>query len=93
VVIKAAMLAAAPQISVSDLPPEVRVEPLAAAAAAGFTLEGMEQQTILRVLAATGGHQQRAANLLGISRRTLIRKLKLYGPQALKAESNTTAWD
>ena len=93
VVIKAAMLAPAPQISVSDLPPGVRVEPLAGAAAAGFTLEGMEQQTILRVLAATGGHQQRAANLLGISRRTLIRKLKLYGPQALDVESNTTAWD
>jgi len=43
-----------------------------------YSLDGLEQQTICRVLAQTGGHQQRAADLLGISRRTLIRKLKLY---------------
>lgn len=77
IVIKAAMLAPGREIGVLDLPVELRVQPLSPAAAAGFTLEGMEQQTILRVLAATGGHQQRAADLLGISRRTLIRKLKL----------------
>ena len=43
-----------------------------------YSLDGLEQQTIRRVLAQTGGHQQKAADLLGISRRTLIRKLKLY---------------
>ena len=43
-----------------------------------YSLDGLEQQTICKVLAQTGGHQQRAADLLGISRRTLIRKLKLY---------------
>jgi DNA-binding NtrC family response regulator len=43
-----------------------------------YSLDGLEQQTICRVLAQTGGHQQKAADLLGISRRTLIRKLKLY---------------
>ena len=37
-------------------------------------LDGMEKTTILRVLAETNGHQQRAADLLGISRRTLSRK-------------------
>lgn len=93
VVIKAAMLAPGREIDVSDLPVELRAQPLTSAAAAGFTLEGMEQQTILRVLAATGGHQQRAADLLGISRRTLIRKLKLYGPGASNPASNTTVWD
>jgi len=38
----------------------------------------MEKRLILQVLSHTGGHQERAANLLGISRRTLSRKLKQY---------------
>jgi two-component system NtrC family response regulator len=46
-------------------------------------LDGMEKSTILRVLAQTNGHQQKAAELLGISRRTLSRKLKLYGKEAV----------
>jgi transcriptional regulator with PAS, ATPase and Fis domain len=41
-------------------------------------LGDMEKRTIYRVLQQTGGHHQRAADLLGISRRTLSRKLKLY---------------
>ena len=41
-------------------------------------LDGVERQTILRVLRETNGHRQRAAEVLGISRRTLSRKLKLY---------------
>jgi DNA-binding NtrC family response regulator len=47
-------------------------------------LDGMEKTTILRVLAETNGHQQRAADLLGISRRTLSRKLKLYGREGVR---------
>jgi DNA-binding NtrC family response regulator len=47
-------------------------------------LDGMEKTTILRVLAETNGHQQKAAELLGISRRTLSRKLKLYGREAVR---------
>ncbi len=47
------------------------------------SLEVMERRMIEEALAATGGHQQKAAARLGISRRTLSRKLKLYesGPQ------------
>ena len=41
-------------------------------------LESMERRMIEDALAATGGHQQKAAARLGISRRTLSRKLKLY---------------
>jgi len=47
-------------------------------------LDGMEKNAILQVLAQTNGHQQRAAELLGISRRTLSRKLKLYGREAVR---------
>jgi len=42
-------------------------------------LDGLERRTILRVLDEAGGHRQRAAARLGISRRTLSRKLKQYG--------------
>jgi len=47
----------------------------------GADLDSLERQTIFRVLEQTGGHQQRAANLLGISRRTLSRKLKAYASE------------
>ncbi len=42
------------------------------------SIEGMERRMIMEALHATGGHQQKAAARLGISRRTLSRKLKLY---------------
>ncbi len=42
-------------------------------------LESLEREAILRALEQTHGHREKAAALLGISRRTLSRKLKLYG--------------
>jgi len=50
----------------------------------GNNLDGVERTMIMKVLAETNGHQQRAADLLGISRRTLSRKLKLYGMEAAR---------
>lgn len=47
----------------------------------GLRLDGLEKDAILQALKKTGGHHQQAADLLGISRRTLSRKLKLYGPE------------
>ena len=38
----------------------------------------MEREMIFRVLTDTGGQQQRTADILGISLRTLSRKLKAY---------------
>jgi DNA-binding NtrC family response regulator len=52
-------------------------------------LDGMEKNAILHVLAQTNGHQQRAAEMLGISRRTLSRKLKLYGREAVRESCAT----
>jgi PAS domain S-box-containing protein len=42
-------------------------------------LENMEEQMIIRALEQTGGHRAQAAEQLGISRRTLTRKLREYG--------------
>jgi PAS domain S-box-containing protein len=41
-------------------------------------LESMEEQMIIRALERSGGHRGQAAEQLGISRRTLSRKLKEY---------------
>jgi len=41
-------------------------------------LDSMEEQMIIKALERTGGHRAQAAEQLGISRRTLSRKLKEY---------------
>jgi DNA-binding NtrC family response regulator len=51
------------------------------------TLEELERQHILRVLDETGGNRERAAAVLGISARTLYRKLREYERDASAAES------
>jgi transcriptional regulator with PAS, ATPase and Fis domain len=76
-VTKAALSADGDEIQYFDLPEEVRSR----AAAGGRTLGQMEQEAILRALTEAGGRQSSAAQLLGVSKRTIIRKLKLYRAQ------------
>lgn len=84
VVTKAAVLAMEDRILCSDLGSELTLrrqgfrQPISIGHSEGANLDGMERVTIMKVLAQTNGHQQRAAELLGISRRTLSRKLKIY---------------
>jgi DNA-binding NtrC family response regulator len=84
VIVQAAVMAAGPEIGPEDLrirPVAAPPAPRAGGAAPGaeaLKLDEMERRMILEALEATGGHQQRAAARLGISRRTLSRKLKLY---------------
>jgi len=55
------------------------------------SMETIERRHILAVLSATGGHRTRAAQILGLDRKTLYRKLESYDPvevqQALTARA------
>ena len=44
-----------------------------------MSLAEMEKELIVKTLAETGGNRTRAAEILGINRRTLQNKLKEYG--------------
>ncbi len=75
------------QITGAEVLAELRGEttfggPMAATRATGAVplgnLENMEEQMIIRALEQTGGHRAQAAERLGISRRTLSRKLREY---------------
>jgi len=78
-VMRVAILASGSEIRASDLPSEVRSASPTKPTASPTRLEEMERQIILQVLDRTGGHHTKAAQMLGISRRTLRRKLKRYG--------------
>ncbi len=77
----AAILCVTPSIELEDLPGELREKAVTdgGAAAAPVTLDALERQHILRVLRESGGHRGRTAEILGINRRTLYRKLIEYG--------------
>lgn len=86
-IIKASVMAHDSEIHADHLPalaaPGVAVSPVAPDTTT-VDLGNLEKHMIFKVLSETGGHHQRTADLLGISRRTLSRKLKAY-----EAESET----
>jgi DNA-binding NtrC family response regulator len=102
-VIKAAVMAPRTEIDAIDLPiarskpastpvpaaapPSVHDAPAPQHADDFASLDGMERRMIMEALAATGGHQQNAAARLGISRRTLSRKLRTYAAERVSAAS------
>jgi transcriptional regulator with PAS, ATPase and Fis domain len=77
VVMRAAVLSQDDEIGAENLPLHT-AGPEPAAVAQATSLEGMERKMIFDALHSTNGHQQKAAAKLGISRRTLSRKLKVY---------------
>lgn len=89
VIMQTAMKVSGEEIRRADLPSEIVVPPKAqvvnrfeqseAARPAPAALDEVEKQAILRAMARTGGHQGMAAEQLGVSRRTLSRRLKQYG--------------
>jgi DNA-binding NtrC family response regulator len=52
----------------------------------GTTVDAMERELILQTLGATGNNKTRAAELLGISLKTLHNKLKEYGGERAETE-------
>jgi hypothetical protein len=84
VVVGAATLGERNEVRACDLPTEIfgaREAPAAEPAnspSEPTALDSIEKQTILRTLDRVGGHQGMAADQLGISSRTLRRKLKQY---------------
>ncbi|HTQ95504.1 MAG TPA: sigma-54 dependent transcriptional regulator [Candidatus Acidoferrum sp.] len=53
----------------------------------GTTVDAMERELIVQTLQATGNNKTRAAELLGVSLKTLHNKLKEYGSDKAEAES------
>jgi len=90
VLARALALRSGQSITLRDLPPEI-TKAAPAAAGAGLLeqeptlpLEEVERRYILRVLEATKGNKLKAAEVLGIDRSTLHRKLKqMQGIEAL----------
>ncbi len=86
------VLARGTKVSIADLPPNIRnPQPVAAgvdrgeppSARAATTIEEMKKQAVVSTLRECGGNRTAAAERLGISRRTLHRKLKEYGLEEL----------
>jgi len=81
VIESAAVLSHDESIGIEDLPPPLVERPQAGVGGlfhVGMTMEELERQAILATLKSTGGNRTRAAEQLGISLRTLQRKLKEY---------------
>ena len=78
-------------IDASDLPPAFKEQPpvLEEPLFAGLpTLEEMEKRYLRHVVAAVGGNRSRAAEVLGIDRRTLYRMAERFGLDDGKKEDS-----
>jgi two-component system response regulator HydG len=60
-------------------PPRDSSSPSPIGAAENLALDEIEKTTILRALESAGGNKSETARRLGITRRTLHKKLKAYG--------------
>jgi len=91
-VAKVAMESAKSEIDFSRLSAAFTGEPSAMRQTASIpvaNLDSMEEQMIIKALERTGGHRALAAEQLGISRRTLSRKLKEYNISFAQGENSS----
>jgi DNA-binding NtrC family response regulator len=87
----AVALAKFDEVLVDDLPARVRAGQVEAPQTVGtggasLALEEVERRHILAVLQSCGGNKQRAAEVLGIGRKTLYRKLARWGEGAARSD-------
>jgi DNA-binding NtrC family response regulator len=79
VVLTAAVFSPTETITVHELPVQIQeARPKLPPVDSSQPLDAMEKDLIFTTLRGTAGHQQKAARILGISRRTLSRKLRAY---------------
>jgi PAS domain S-box-containing protein len=79
-----------PEIHKSQITDAMSGNPVAQRQSASMpvgNLDSMEEQMIIRALERSGGHRSQAAEQLGISRRTLSRKLKEYNINVNSADA------
>jgi PAS domain S-box-containing protein len=79
-----------PEIQESQITDAMSGNPVAQRQSASMpvgNLDSMEEQMIIRALERSGGHRSQAAEQLGISRRTLSRKLKEYNINVNSADA------
>jgi DNA-binding NtrC family response regulator len=81
VIERAVLLAQGPQIRGSDLPLQLPGQSATQASSPAVSLAELERRHIEAVLHNTNWHQGRAASALGISSKTLYRKIREYGFQ------------
>jgi two-component system, NtrC family, nitrogen regulation response regulator NtrX len=86
VVLRGSVLAPGPEITIADLPDEFRDDAFRSGLQQLAGLPDMEKRAILATLEEMGGHQQRTADKLNISKRTLQRKIRSYGMAAERVE-------
>jgi len=92
-VAKVALESSNSEINFSKLSAALTGEPVALRQTASMpvgNLDSMEEQMIIKALERTGGHRTMAAEQLGISRRTLSRKLKEYSINFAPGESTAS---
>ncbi|MBI4538923.1 MAG: sigma-54-dependent Fis family transcriptional regulator [Gemmatimonadetes bacterium] len=88
---RAAALVVGPEIRPEDLPPRIREAGRVAVLVADasqrqISLSQLERAYILEILRQTGGNKSRAAEILGLDRKTLYRKLEEYRVKDVESE-------
>jgi DNA-binding NtrC family response regulator len=81
---RAAVLAAGEELTPEDLPPRIRKAVglsglVTGASQRRMSLRDLEREYVLEVLRQVDGNKTRAAEILGLDRKTLYRKLEEYG--------------
>jgi two-component system, NtrC family, response regulator HydG len=88
---RAVIMSRSPILSVGDLPKEISSQPgptQGFTVRLGSTLEEVENELIARTISFAGGNKSRAAQILGVGRRTLYKQPERYSVHETNGHSN-----